>query len=261
TKEGAGRRRYQVKEFNMKTKNKSKKKKRIIILMAVLLVGIILAAFLFFYLSANSHEKKEYAAEISKQSQAFTEKLLAQMDQIAGLTGGSGSKNHKQESEKSKMSADGASNEPVPSALTAAEQKIIDEEKAKLKDQRKQELLQTMSQNYTGVMNQQKNQAFAMLDSLLAQGRSEWMSLKAQGKATPTAKSALASEYLGKVAALESTIDGSFAAIIGKMETQLRAEGIDPAPIVAQYQAEYESIKSSNRSAMFNKAMNAMQGN
>ena len=54
-------------------------------------------------------------------------------------------------------------------------------------------------------------------------------------------------------------MDASFQTLIGKMEEQLESEGIDPEPIIKEYEAEYKRIKDENRSAMMDKAMAAVK--
>jgi len=47
----------------------------------------------------------------------------------------------------------------------------------------------------------------------------------------------------------------SFHSLTVKMEEQLKAEGIDPTPIIEQYRAEYKKIKEENRSQLMDKVI------
>lgn len=245
----------------MKKENnrKVKSRKKIVIISILVIILLLLCMIAVFIFGGNSQDKKEYKEQIANESQTFTEQLLAQMDSFVEAQ-----KNGEQ-ADPNEIENNGQEGvnptQPTTYQLTAEQQAVVEQEKAKLKDEKKQALLQSLAENYTSVMNQQKDQAFSMLDSLLAQGKAEWSTLQSQGKATPTAKGSLASEYMAKVTSLEKTIDASFATIIAKMESQLKTEGIEPEPIIAQYQADYKKIKESNRDAMFDKAMRAIKGN
>ena len=128
-------------------------------------------------------------------------------------------------------------------------------------DAKKQALLQALAENYSSIMNKQKAEAIAMLDVLIAQGKAEWQVLVENGENTPAAKGLKASEYLANIKVMEKNMDASFAAVVAKMEEQLKVQGIEASPIIDKYKADYENIKAENQKVMMDKAISAIKGN
>lgn len=214
----------------------------------VLLIACIAVAAVFFLVGQNSEEKKRYEAEIKQKAQSFTEKIVTELDQVdtsdEGLAG---------------VTNPVSPTEAPPEILTEAEKQVIADELARLEDQRKQQVLQTLSVAYSKALDQQKQEAFQMVDNLITQAKADWEALKKSGKASAAAKGTLASEYLAKSKVMEAQMDDSFEALIRKMEEQLNEEGIDPTAIIEQYRAEYKKIKEENRTAMMDKAIAAIK--
>ena len=156
---------------------------------------------------------------------------------------------------------DGTGEADTTVVLPAKEQEIIDQELAKMDDAKKQQVLQVLAENYNSILNQQKSEAIGMIGNLIAQGKSEWAALVAEGKATTTAKSAKASEYLAMINTMERNMDASVATILASMEQQLTDEGINATPIIQKYKDDYEGIKASNKSIMMDKAISTIKGN
>lgn len=228
--------------------NNRKKRKSAYVLASIAVIIIIGAVVIFFYFGANSAEKKQYESQIRQESQAFTDGLLSELDQIDTSGSASGT-------------ADGGifPSEAPPETITDAEKQIIGEELAKLNDARKQQVLQTLSAAYSKAFNEQKAEALKMAACLIEQGKSDWAELKAKGENTAVNKAKLASEYLAKSEAMEAQMDASFYALTAKMEEQLKKEEIDPANIIAGYQAEYGKIKEQYKKEMMDKAMAAIK--
>ncbi len=214
----------------------------------LIIAAVILA---FFYLGQNSEAKKQYEAQVQQETQQFTEELVAQLDQIDTSA----------VDETAGAAADAAV-QPVeiPSGIkTEAEKQVIGDELNKLEDERKKQVLQTLAVAYSEALDEQKQEAFRMVEELVAQGKADWAALVKSGENTSANKVKMASEYIAKSKVLEEQMDASFQALTDKMESQMSAEGIDPTEIIAQYQAEYDKIKSENKSAMMKKVMDALK--
>ena len=136
---------------------------------------------------------------------------------------------------------------------------MITEELAKLEDARKRQVLQTLSVAYSKALDKQKQEAFSMAENLIVQGRADWAAAVSEGENNTVNKGKLASEYLAKSKVMEEQMDASFASLAKKMEEQLKAEGIDPTAIIAEYQVEYETIKQENKKALMEKVMDAVR--
>lgn len=236
-------------------KSERKKRKTGLAVTLVLLIACIAVAAVFFLMGQNSEGKKQYEAEIRQEAQKFTDNLISELDQIDTSI---------DVSEESPDTGAAENNPPSPAEapaeiITEAEKQVIEDELAKLEDERKQRVLQTLSIAYSKALEQQKQEAFSMADNLIAQAKSDWKAVKSSGKADPVKKSALLSEYLAKSKAMEEQMDASFEALTKKMDEQLRAEEIDPKAIIAQYKAEYKKIKEENKEAMMSKAMAAVK--
>lgn len=230
------------------TRHRKKRKKGLIGLMMtlVLLIACIAVTAVFFLWGQNSEEKRLYEAQLKQETQEFTEELVTELDQVDISEDGLQAENST------------ASSTEVPSGvITEAEKQVIGEALGELEDERKRQVLQILSVAYSQALAQQKQEAFRMAENLIAQGKADWAALVAKGENTAVNKGTLVSEYLAKSKVMEGQMDASFASLTQKMESQLNAEGIDPTAIIAQYQAEYEEIKSANKSALMEKVMDA----
>jgi len=234
----------------MKQKSNKSKKRNVglILLCIIVLCAVVLTAF--FLIGEFSQAKRDYEAQIKKETQDMTEKLISEIDEVdtsdEGLT-------------SSEAVNGSSSTTQVPAAVrTEAEKDVIGQELSKLEDERKQMVLQTLSAAYSSALNQQKQEALQMVDDLIAQGKAEWAALVTKGEGTAVNKAAMASEYLAKSQVMEDQMDSSFDALVAKMEEQLQAEGIDPTAIINQYKEEYNRIKEENRKAFMSKVMGAI---
>ena len=122
----------------------------------------------------------------------------------------------------------------------------------------KEEIKAALISSYDSNLLVQKEQAVRLVETLMAQGKAEWETLKAAGKSDATSKGKLASEYLDKVMAMEKELDQSFTTILAKMEEQLQEQGIEPGEIISGYKTEYEKIKEDTRRLMMDKAKAAI---
>src|SRR5665648_1142023 len=210
------------------------------------IIAVLIAGAVFGYnlMGPNSDKNKEFEKQNAKETEELTDKLVGEIEKI-----------------DTQGIKDGTVESDVTAVLPAEEQKIIDQELAKMDDAQKQALLQALAENYSSIMNKQKAEAIAMLDVLIIQGKAEWEALVAEGKATTTAKSAKASEYLAMINTMERNMDASVATILASMEQQLTDEGINATPIIQKYKDDYEGIKASNKSIMMDKAISAIKGN
>ncbi len=235
-----------------KRERKGNKRRISYILASVaIIIVIIIAIVIFFYFGEYSEEKKQYESQIKQESEAFTDGLISELDQVDTSDQGLAAEN----TENGEITSS-----EVPAEInTDSEKQIIGEELAKLDDERKQQVLQTLSISYSKALNQQKAEALNMAARLSNQGKADWEELVSKGEKTSANKVKLASEYLAKSKTMEYQMDASFSALIQKMEEQLKAEGIDPTNIIAGYQAEYEKIKEQNKKEMMDKAMAAIK--
>jgi len=234
-----------------KRERKGNKRRISYILASVAVIIIIIAVVIFFYSGANSEEKKQYESQMKQESQAFTDGLISELDQVDTSDQGLAAEN----AENGEI----ASSEVPAEINTDSENKIIGEELARLDNARKQQVLQTLSISYSKVLNEQKAEALNMAARLIDQGKSDWAELVAKGENTTANKAKLASEYFARSKAMEAQMDASFSALMQKMEEQLKAEGIEPTNIIAGYQAEYEKIKAQNKKNLMDKALAAMK--
>lgn len=228
----------------MKTGENKKNKRGMFITIGIMVVIIAVAVFGYNLIGPNSDKNKEFEKQNAKETEELTDKLVGEIEKIdtQGIMDGTG--------------------EPdVTAVLPAEEQKIIDQELAKIDDAKKQQVLQALAENYNSILNQQKLEAIGMIENLIAQGKAEWQVLVANGENTPAAKGLKASEYLAKVKIMENNMDASFAAVVAKMDEQLKAQGIDASPIIDKYKADYENIIEENKKVMMDKAISAIKGN
>ena len=228
----------------MKTGDNKKNKRGMFITIGIIAVLIAGAVFGYNLMGPNSDKNKEFEKQNAKETEELTDKLVGEIEKI-----------------DTQGIKDGTVESDVAAVLPAEEQKIIDQELAKMDDAQKQALLQALAENYSSIMNKQKAEAIAMLDVLIAQGKTEWEALVAEGKATTAAKSATATEYLAMINTMERNMDNSVATVLVTMEQQMTDEGIEAATIIDKYKTDYESIKASNKSIMMGKVMSAIKGN
>lgn len=231
-------------------RGKNRRKTRLIVTF-VLLIACISVAAVFFLWGQNSQESKQYEAQIRQETKDFTEGLISELDQIDTTEEGLNTEDN--------AGVDIPPSEVPSGVITEAEKQVIAEELAELDDERKQQVLQTLSVAYSQALNEQKQEAFHMADDLISQGKADWAELVARGENTAANKGRLASEYLAKSRVMEEQMDASFHALTAKMEEQLKVEGIDPTNIIAQYQEEYKKIKSENKKALMEKVMDAVK--
>jgi|GEM_PF-2831036 len=222
-----------------------KRKKRTLAAIGFSLLSIFIILAGFFIAGFNSEDVKEYEAKTLKTTQAFTQQLVTEIEST-------------DTSDTSLMAENPPAAAPA-GLITEGEKQVISQELSKLEDERKQRVLQTLSVTYSQALNQQKNQAFAMVDGLLGEAKAEYLTLTASGEATAVNKGKLATEFLAKANVMEGQMDASFDSLVGTMEQQLLSEGIEPDIIIAKYRAEYNSIKEANRSALMAKAMAALK--
>ncbi len=236
---------------HQKKRTKNKKRKSIIIFLLIIIASLIAVA-VFFLAGQYFQEKKDYEAQTNQESQAFTENLITELDQV-------------DTSEEGVLSEDTLSGTKtttkVPEEIiTEVEKKVIGEELAKLNDKKKQKALQALSVAYSKALNQQKLQAFTMVDKLIDQAKVDWAEIgNDNSDESALARGKILTEYLAKSKVLEEQMDASFNALISKMEEQLTAEEIDSTAIIDQYRAEYQKIKEANRDALMEKAMAAVK--
>ncbi len=227
-----------------------KKKKIITIFILVILLVITTAITAFYVIGQNSESKQRYEAQMKEEGETFVKEQSKELEAVdtsdAGL---------EQDDEVLQVET---STEVPKGVITEAEQQAVAKELAKLEDERKQQVLQTLSVAYSKALNEQKENAFASVDALIAQAKAEWSALQSKGEATTENKIRLATEYLAKSNVLEEQMDVNFAGLVNTIETQLAAEGIDSASLVAEYQAQYETIKQENKDALMTKVMAAL---
>ena len=212
-----------------------------------MLICIIIVA-VFFLMGQNSKEKREYEAAIKQQSQEMTDSLISELEQIDTSELG-----------QSPMDGTVSSTEVPDEIITDAEKQLIGEELAKLEDERKRQILQTLSVAYSKALNEQKQEAFSMVDDLVAQAKADWSAIGGEGDDSSVKRGSLITGYLAKSRVMENQMDANFDALVSKMKEQLEAEGIDSTAIIEEYKAEYEKIKAENRSALMDKAWAAIK--
>lgn len=228
----------------MKT-GKKKKKRITFITITVIILIIAVVGVAYSILGPNSEKNKEFEKQNSIETEELTDKLVEEIEDI--------------DTKAVKDDKDDAVEADISPALPAEDQKIIDQEAAKMDDAKKQQLLQTLAANYNSILNQQKAGAIAMIENLIAQGKAEWEAMVAAGENTPAAKGAKISEYLAMINTMEKNMDASVEKVLARMEQQMKDEGIEATPIIDKYRADYESIKAANRSIMLNKAKEALK--
>lgn len=227
---------------------RNRKRKKGLVLALILLFALVAVLAAFFLIGQNSEGKKQYEVQIKQETQSFTDEIVSELDRIDTSDEG--------------LAAESATVPPAeapPEIVTETEKEAVSQELAKLEDERKQRVLQTLSVAYSKALEQQKQEAFSMADSLIAQAKADWKALGSSERTDPVKKGALISEYLAKVNVMEKQMDASFNSLIQKMTEQLQAEGIDPTALVAQYKVEYNKIKKENKDALISKAMAAVK--
>jgi hypothetical protein len=247
---------------------KRKKRNTGLAVTLVLLIACIAVAAVFFLMGQSSAEKKRYEAELQQRSQEFTDSLLAELDRIdvsgaalapAGKNPEAAAENQAAGEGDPATSSAPTSTEAPPEIISEAEKQAVADELARLEDEKKRQALQILSVAYSKALAAQKQEAFRMADGLITQAKADWKALGSSGKADPTKRGEMVSEYLAKSKVLEDQMDASFEALIQKMNEQLSAEGIDPAALIAQYRAEYKKIKEENKGAMMSRALEAVK--
>jgi flagellar basal body-associated protein FliL len=229
----------------------SKKRKKWLVPALTVLIALIIVLASFILMGANSADKKQYQEKISQEVQEFTDQQIEELDQVD--TSEEGLRTNALENNT-------ASPEAVPSGVKSeAEKQVIGEELKKLEDERKQQILQALSVTYSEDLEQQKQEAFRLAEELISQGKADWAALVKKGENTSVNKAKLASEYFAKARVMEAQMDTGFQALTSKMEEQLNEAGIDPANIIAQYQEEYNRIKSENKKTLMDKVMDAVK--
>ena len=232
-------------------KHTGRKKRKIgLVVTGGLFAALIIVLAVFFLWGQNSGGKKQYEAQIKQEAQEFTDGLISELEQIDTSDQGLDAENQE--------GAGSAPAEVPEEVITEAEKQVIAEELAKLEDERKQQVLKTLSVAYSKALDEQKKESFNLVEKLIADGKADWKALAAKGENTAANKGLLASEYLAKSKVLEQQMDASFQSLIAKMNEQLNAEGIDPEAMIAQYQAEYKKIKEENRAALMEKVLAAV---
>lgn len=194
------------------------------LLPAILIILMLLAAA-FFLIGFDAQEKNAYEQILKQEVSEMTAELTDELDQL--------------EENETQIS---------PEAAPGIERDAGDASN-------KEELRNRLVASYDQVLKHQQSMAVSMVNNLAAQALSDYRALKASGEDSKANLSKLASEYFAKASIMESQVDSSFNAVLGKMETQLEAQGIDPDPIISQYQAEYKKIKAANRKAMMDQMM------
>lgn len=222
--------------------------RNIVYILASIVTVSMIAVVIFFYWGANSVEKKQYESQIKQETQAFTDSLISELDQV-----------NTSESAVETTKGGISPSEAPPETVTGAGKKIITGELNKLDDEAKQQALQTLSAAYSKAFSEQKAEALRIAARLIDEGKADWAALKAKDEATAENKVKLASEYLAKANAVEAQMDASFNALTDKMEEQLKEEGIDPTNIIAGYQAEYKKVKEQYKKEIMDKAMAAIK--
>lgn len=202
---------------------------RNIVYVLISIAAVSIIAIVFFFWGVNFAEKKQYELQIKQESQAFTDKLISELDQVRASGPAAGTEN------------------PIESeGLVSSD------------DVRKQQVLQTLTAAYRNAFNEQKSEALSIAARLIEEGKADWEELKAKGENTAANKAKLASEYLAKADAAEAQMDASFYTLTDKMKTQLKEEGINPTNIIAEYEEEYKKIKAQYKKEMMDKALAAI---
>lgn len=234
--------------ITMAKKMRKVKIRNIVYILASIVAVSMIAVVIFLFWGANSVEKKQYESQIKQETQTFTDSLISKLDQVNTSGSAAGTTN-----------GGIPPSEAPPEIVSETEKKIIGEELTKLDDERKQQVLQTLSAAYSKAFSEQKAEALRIATQLFNQGKADWEGLKAKGEGTTENKVKLASEYLAKASVAEAQMDASFNALTDKMKEQLKAEGIDPANIIAEYQEEYKIIKAQYKDELMDKAMAAIK--
>ena len=230
-----------------KIKGTKRSKTKIIALVLIFILVLIAVAAVFFFLSGqNSDEKRKYEEKLSQEINTFTDGQIAKLDKV-------------DTSDDGLHAADQESLKETEAVVTDAEKKMLETELAKQGNERKQQILKTLTAAYSQALQAQKKEALSQVEALANQGKADFAALSANGENTAANKGLLASEYLAKSKVLEGRMDASFQALLTKMEAQLKAEGIDPDPIIKAYEGEYKRIKEESRSAMMSKALNSIK--
>lgn len=190
----------------------------------LLLVGIGLAFLLL--TGQDPEEKRLYAQAVAQETQAITDNLKSQIEEAT-------------EAAKSEDSEDVPQTGISAATPDSAEKKLLEE---------------SLDKRYRGILEQLKGEATGMLNGLLSQAKADYEALKVSGKNDAVTIGNLAGRYLDRVDVMESHMDASFNTVVQDMETHLKAQGIDPAPIISKYRSEYQQVKEANRKAFMDKA-------
>jgi nitrogen fixation-related uncharacterized protein len=188
--------------ITMAKKMRKVKIRNIVYILASIVTVSMIAIVVFFYWGANSVEKRQYESQIKQETQVFTDSLISELDQVN--TSGPAVQ----------TTNPGISTSEAPPEIVAEdEKKIISGELAKLNEEKKQQVLQTLSEAYSKAFSEQKAEALGIAARLIQEGKDEWAALKAKGEDTAVNKAKLASEYLAKANVAEAQMDASFYAL------------------------------------------------
>ncbi len=228
-------------------KNSRKKPAKIIIITLVAFLLIMSGAIaVILNMGKSSEEAKLYADKIQEESMESGEQTNTELDQaivsakeeVATISGNSAN------DETEQLNMEGSSDDKGPLSLTA-------EEKAAL--------TQVVKEKYHTILLNQKDLALGQVQSLIGEAKTEYQSLKEQGTWDTAAKVNFISKYMAKVDVLEFQMDKDFNGLLADMEARLVAEGLEAAPIIESFQAEYKTIKEANRKAFMDKAKEALK--
>lgn len=217
----------------MKTSTKKRKQIRMGAMITITLVLVIAGLFLF--LRPDQEELNAFQDQISEEAGEITKNLQAQIQEAT---------------EESRTQAQ----DPEADRAHLGETSADSNAQTKLTTNQKKQLEAVLAQKYRVILEDLKNQATGMLVAVLNQAKQEYSDLLASGNKNPETLGTLATEYMTKVDMMEDQMDASFDTLIQDMEAQFKAQGIDGAAIISQYQSEYNQVKETNRQAFMDKA-------
>lgn len=246
----------------MGNKKKGRGWKIALLILAIIIAVIAIAGFSFLNSGKNSEAVKEYEKQITAETEKVTEQRISEIDQITqdvlssldiegnGADGGQAGDNPGTDANNSGTGTSGTSS-GTQGGSTAAAANV----KSQLTEAQKETIKSELKTKYYGILEQQKQDALGMVNSLLSQAKSDYKAAAAAGKGV----SGLIPQYMAKVDTMEASMDSSFNATVSKMEEQFEAFGIDGSEIISDYRAQYKSIKEANRKAFMDKALAAVK--
>ena len=197
-------------------KHTGRKKRKIgLVVTGVLFAALIIVLAVFFLWGQNSGGKKQYEAQIKQEAQEFTDGLISELEQIDTSDQGLDAENQE--------GAGSAPAEVPEEVITEAEKQVIAEELAKLEDERKQQVLKTLSVAYSKALDEQKKESFNLVEKLIADGKADWKALAAKGENTAANKGLLGTSLVVRQAVREAE-----AALKGDGRVLVRASGTEP---------------------------------